>query len=49
MRWLTRLGGAAKAWEVPVHVHGDHSVHGGGGSDVPDRQSHHQKNCEDGM
>ena len=49
MRWLTRLGGAAKACEVPVLVHGDHSVHGGGVSDVPDRRSYRQKNCEDGM
>ena len=49
MRWLTRLGGVAKAREVPVHVHGDHSVHGGGVSDVPDRRSHHKKNCEGGM
>ena len=49
MRWLTRLGGAAKAWEVPVHMHGNHSVHGGSVNDVPDQRSHHQKNCEDGM
>ena len=46
MRWLMRLGGAAKVWEVPVHMHGDHSVHCGGISDVPDRRSHHQKNYE---
>jgi hypothetical protein len=49
MRWLMRLGGVAKSWEVLVPVHGNHNVHGGGASDVPGRLSHHQKNWEDGM